>query len=240
LKIALVQQIEGGLFHVGDMLPSETELCRQYRVSRTVVRQALGDLVTEGRVYRLRGKGTFVARTRGRAQFLESSAAFFEDFVPADQQVTRTVRSCELRPAPRIAATALGAQPGDEVVEIERLRSIGGDVAAYTRHYLPLDLAPDLLTAIRLFDVGSHSIYEFLDQVCGIQIDSGHRSLEAIPAPPEVAELLLMNVGAPLLHVVSVEWENDKAVQFFEAWHRGDRTKFDMEVAGPTRSRPPE
>jgi DNA-binding GntR family transcriptional regulator len=55
-----------------------------------------------------------------------------------------------------------------------------------------------------------------------------------------VAELLLMEVGAPLLHVVSVEWENDKAVQFFEAWHRGDRTKFDMEVAGPTRSRPPE
>jgi GntR family transcriptional regulator len=241
LKIALVQQMEGGLLHVGDMLPSETELCRQFRVSRTVVRQALGDLVSEGRVYRMRGKGTFVARPPLRAQFLESSADFFEDVLPSDEQVTRTVRSLDLRPAPRVAAQALGLRANAFCLEIERLRSVGGEVAAYTKHFLPLDLRADLLADVRSFDVGNHSIYEFLEEVCDIRIDSGHRSLEAIPAPPEVATLLGTEIGAPLLYVVSVEREiTGKPVQFFEAWHRGDRTKFDMDVRGRTRSRPPE
>jgi GntR family transcriptional regulator len=243
LKRALVQLMEGGVLVAGDMLPSESELCARYRVSRTVVRQALGDLVAEGRVYRQRGKGTFVARPKLRAQFMESTVGFFEDdaSIPSDGDVTRRVLDCGLRPVPPRPAAALGLDEAGDCVEVDRLRYVDGAVSSYTKHYLPLDLHPALLDEILRFNVATHSIYEFLEGVCGIRIDSGHRSLEAIAAPPGVAELLETDAGAPLLYVVSVGREmTGRPIEFFEAWHRGDRTKFDVEVAGRTRSRPPE
>ena len=49
------------------MLPSEADLCKQFKVSRTVVRQALKELEHEGSVYKRRGKGTFVNQRKLRS-----------------------------------------------------------------------------------------------------------------------------------------------------------------------------
>ena len=55
------QNISSGKLGVGDLLPSESELCRAMGISRNTVRQAIGELEEEGLVVRKRGKGTFVA-----------------------------------------------------------------------------------------------------------------------------------------------------------------------------------
>ena len=55
------QNISSGELNVGDLLPSEAELCRTMGISRNTVRQAIGELEEEGLVVRKRGKGTFVA-----------------------------------------------------------------------------------------------------------------------------------------------------------------------------------
>ena len=54
------RSITSGALKVGDLLPSEAELCRSYDISRNTVRQAIGALEEEGFVVRKRGKGTFV------------------------------------------------------------------------------------------------------------------------------------------------------------------------------------
>lgn len=51
--------ITSGALKIGDLLPSETELCREFDISRNTVRQAIGALEEEGFVVRKRGKGTF-------------------------------------------------------------------------------------------------------------------------------------------------------------------------------------
>ena len=76
LKQILVKAIEQGELKPGDMLPTEAELCDRYRVSRTVVRQALGEMVSEGRLYRLRGKGTFVTGQKLSERFLDIGETF--------------------------------------------------------------------------------------------------------------------------------------------------------------------
>lgn len=63
IKLHFKQQMEAGLLHPGDRLPTEMELCEQFDISRTPVRQALTDLAREGYVYRRAGLGTFVAQT---------------------------------------------------------------------------------------------------------------------------------------------------------------------------------
>ena len=61
----LRERITGGRLRVGERLPSETELCRDYGVSRMTVRQALSSLQASGLLLRRQGKGTFVASTKG-------------------------------------------------------------------------------------------------------------------------------------------------------------------------------
>jgi len=57
-------QLRSGRWLPGEQVPSEKQLCETYSVSRTTVRQAVGHLVTEGLLYHVKGKGTFV-RARG-------------------------------------------------------------------------------------------------------------------------------------------------------------------------------
>ncbi|MEK8127664.1 GntR family transcriptional regulator [Paenibacillus filicis] len=48
-----------------DRLPSENELATQFGVSRITVKHALDSLVEDGTIYRIQGRGSFVAETGG-------------------------------------------------------------------------------------------------------------------------------------------------------------------------------
>ncbi|MFH5823533.1 GntR family transcriptional regulator [Georgenia sp. AZ-5] len=237
LKRLIAGQIESGMYGPGDMLPAEWELCNTYQVSRTVVRQALGELVNEGQLYRQRGKGTFVAARPSREQFIESTVGYFEDLPSGGDTVHRKVLAIRLAEPPQKVADALSLAPGTQCVEVERLRYVDGDIHSYTKHYLPTALHPDLLAALRDFDLESQSLYTFLEEVCGIRIRSGHRTLEAAATSPRVARLLETSPGAPVLHIRGLGRDvTEQPVELFDAWHRSDRTQVDIEVAGPTRS----
>src|SRR5262249_27246704 len=60
LRHVLVGMIEDGRFKTGEAFPPERELASQFGVSLAPVRQAILDLVAEGVLYRVRGKGTFL------------------------------------------------------------------------------------------------------------------------------------------------------------------------------------
>ena len=68
LKALLVADLESGRLQPGDRLPGEHDLCRRFGVSRTVVRQALGELEAEGRLRRRKGRGTFAKESRALAE----------------------------------------------------------------------------------------------------------------------------------------------------------------------------
>lgn len=67
------RSITSGALKVGDLLPSEAELCRSYDISRNTVRQAIGALEEEGFVVRKRGKGTFVTDPNTRRKGVQYS-----------------------------------------------------------------------------------------------------------------------------------------------------------------------
>src|SRR4029450_9716677 len=60
LKTLLLEEILGGRYGAGERLPTEHELCEQYRISRTPVSRALSELAEEGVILRHRRRGTFV------------------------------------------------------------------------------------------------------------------------------------------------------------------------------------
>ena len=230
VKRILLHEIESAELKPGDMLPSEQELCQRFDVSRTVIRQALGELVNEGRLYRIRGKGTFIAKPKLREQFIESTVGFFEDLTSRGHRVESRVMSCEIVAASDKVANALEIEPGTQCVELVRLRLVNDEVIAFTKSYLPY-FNEAFFESLQGADLGPVSLYRHLEEAWGLRIDSGHRSLEAVAASPMLARLLDIEADEPVLAIESVGRDSSgRVVEHFQAWHRGDRTRLEMDV----------
>jgi GntR family transcriptional regulator len=227
VKDALQLRIQDGSWQPGDQIPGEPELCRMFDVSRTVIRQALNDLVYRGLLVRKKGKGTFVAEPKIRESLVQKLTGFHQDMVEQGYTPVTRVLKQGLVPANRKVAAYLGIDEGTEVVEIERVRFVQDEPIQLTTTYLPYRLCPELLQK----DLTDQSLYMFLEKQCGIMIARGHRSIEAVPANDYEARLLQVKKGAPLIMLNSVSFLSDGTpVEYYHALHRGDRTRFEVEL----------
>lgn len=65
IRTFVTDRIHQQLWREGDRVPSENDLASQFGVSRITVKNALDNLVKEGLIYRIQGKGTFVSVSGG-------------------------------------------------------------------------------------------------------------------------------------------------------------------------------
>jgi GntR family transcriptional regulator len=66
LKNLVIEKIQSGEYPEESQIPSEQELCEAYDISRPTVRQAISELTSSGYLYKEKGKGTFVSRSKRR------------------------------------------------------------------------------------------------------------------------------------------------------------------------------
>jgi GntR family transcriptional regulator len=232
LKALLVEQFDR-TWKAGERLPGEVVLCERYGVSRTVVRQALDELENEGRVIRRKGQGTFVAARKVDESLFQSLTGLFEDVTARGGSLTSEVRHLEFTPATAEVAAELQVKEGSPVVYIERLRFANGEPWALTATYLPPDIAPGLLDE----DLSNQSLYALLEDKYGITLDHGRRLVEAITASPPVAEALGVDAHAPILLLRSTAWDIEaRPVEYFTAYHRGDRSRFQVHLRRRSRA----
>ena len=227
LKELLREEIESGRWPAGMQIPSEPELCRTLDVSRTVVRQALGALEHERLLRRRKGLGTFVAEPKIRGRLVQSLTGFHDDML-AQGRVPRTIVLGQDRVrANRKVAEQLGVGIGTLVVAIERVRSVDDEPIVLVITYLPADLVPGL----EAIDLTDRSLYQTLAESFDLHIDRGRRSLESIAASDDVALRLEVEEGEPVLFLSSVTFLADgRAIEYYEAWHRGDRSVLEVEL----------
>src|SRR4051794_17413639 len=108
----------------GDRLPGDYELCATYGVSRTVVRQALGELETEGVIQRVKGRGTFVAPRRISERLVQSLTGLYEDVASRGSQLRSEVRRVGGGPAGGQIAAPPGPPPRAPLGRPSRLRFV--------------------------------------------------------------------------------------------------------------------
>jgi GntR family transcriptional regulator len=226
VKQLLLDRVRAEDLAPGARVPGDNELCRSLGVSRSVVRQALAELEVEGVVVRVKGRGTYVARPRTAEHLVARLTGLHEEMSARGVSVTSTVRRQEVVPADGVVAAALELETGTPVLVLERLRHVGGEPWVLTTTHLPTDVAPDLAAE----DFTEQSLYGVLESRYGVRLTHGRRSVEAVPASEEAARLLQVRSGDPLLRLQSTTWADDRPVESFVALHRGDRTRFEVDL----------
>jgi len=231
LKEIIKAQIQKGHWPPGAQIPSEPQLCEMFGVSRTVVRQALGELVAEGYLSKQKGRGTFVAKPKIAGSLVQRLTGFHEDLVRRGLVPRTKVLSQSVIPAPETVADYLDIAAGTPVIRIERLRFVEGEPLLLVVTYIPYSLCPGLAQE----DLTDQSLYQVLEEKYGIQLARGRRMLEAIAATESEAQLLGIKPGAPLLYLRSITYmSNGRAVEYYEAKHRGDRSMLEVELIRTT------
>lgn len=233
LMDVLKEKIEKEGLKPGDQLLSETELCNLYRVSRTVVRQALRELELEGLITRRKGKGTFIARPKIEEGLVQKLTGFFQDMVDRGHIPETKVLVNQVMPAPLKVAKYLEIEPGAEVHYIERLRFVQGEPIVLVDTYIPYVLCPGL----GVHDLSAQSLYALLEDEYGLTISRGKRFIEAVAANEREAQLLKVEIDSPMILLDSVTYLADGTpMEYYHAIHRGDRSRFEVELVRITES----
>jgi GntR family transcriptional regulator len=227
LKSEILTRIERNIWKPGEQLPGELDLCSSFAVSRTVVRQALQELEIEGVIRREKGKGTFVAAAKITENLAYKLTGFYQDMAEQGLNPISKVLRREVLPATPKLARELKIEPGEAVIEIERLRFVEDDPLVFVTTCIPYKFCPGL----EMVDLARQSLYWVLERHYGIVIASGRRTLEAVGANPREAELLRVPVGTPLMLLDSIGYlDNGQPVEVFHALHRGDRSRFEVVI----------
>lgn len=233
LRELLEADMISGHLEVGAQLPSEAELCESYDVSRTVVRQALMELANEGLITRVKGKGSFVAPLKVDEHLAQRLVGLAEEVSARGQHLENQILVFEQQVAPLHIARILGLDADETVVRLDRLRFVNGEPWVVTSTFLPHDLCGALLDK----DLRHRSLYATMEQDLGLAVDHGRRTIEAALAGRERAALLGIEPSAPVLLLRSIGYLADgRAVEYFVAWHRGDRSRFDVDLKRQTKA----
>jgi GntR family transcriptional regulator len=227
LEQSLREKVENGQWKPGDNLPSEAELCSTFRVSRTVVRQALNKLCQDGIVYKEKGRGTFVAKPKLQEKFVQRTYGFYQEMKEKGLEVESKVLEHKLVESPTGIRTLLKLTKEQKVVKTSRLRSVNKELIMFTTTYVRSDLCPGLEKE----DLTNRSLYQLLWDKYRLNISYGHRTLEAVAASKYEADMLKVPRRSPLIYLESVSYlEDGTPLEYFEAWHRGDKCKFAIEL----------
>jgi GntR family transcriptional regulator len=222
---ALRDRLDSRDLRPGDLFPSEAALQQEFDVSRSVVRQALASLEADGLIRKVRGRGSVVAEHQEVHRDVLRSGLTLRAGGPGD--VTTRVASYDVVARP----DHLASIEGDRVLQVERVRSVGGVVLSFIRTWLPVDVAE----AVGADDLVDASLHQLLADRLGRHVAGGHNQVRAVPATESLARALGVAVGSSLLLLEGCSVDEEGVVlEEFSTWHRGDLAAFDVESVPPS------
>lgn len=218
----LYKEITEGNYKEGDKFPSDTELVKEYEVSRGTIREALKLLFQRGLLVRKQGKGSFVTYKKIE-QNIKHLMGFTELMKSHGKEPSAKVLEITTKlPSPRIQ-NLLNINPDDKIVKIERLRFGDDEPLIIERSYFNFELFKDLMK----FDLEKESIYSLLYNNTDIHLGEAKQSIEAIGAGQRESELLNVSPGTPLLLIKRlIKTLRGKNFQYSEDVYRSDKLNF--------------
>jgi GntR family transcriptional regulator len=203
LKEILKQKIKNGETLPNQVIESESKLCEKYKVSRNTVRKVFADLKSEGYIYQLQGKGTFVNQPKISNRFV-TTVSFTQEILARGMKPSTILLDLREIPAGREISRHLGIGKEEKVIRIYRLRMADGEPAGLNLTHIPSRICPGLMSE----DLTKGSLYTLIQDKYQFQITKVSRLYETVPSTGEIRDLLRVDLGSPVLKITGVAYNN--------------------------------
>jgi GntR family transcriptional regulator len=197
VRARLIEGIASGEWRPGEAIPSESALAGAFGVAIGTIRKAVDTLVAEQVLVRRQGKGTFVTAHDGRRLMFHFFHIVGRDGARSYPEVETL--SFRRDRADAESARALAIAPRDVVVRIRNVLSLEGVPAMVDDVTLPAALFPGLTE--KAFRARDNTIYHFYQSRFGLNVLRADERLRAAAAAADVARLLGIAEGAPILEI---------------------------------------
>lgn len=214
------EKITSGFYKHGEYLPSEAKLEICYKVSRTTVRNAIRDLVDDGYLTIVRGKGTKVTSSMLNAR-LPNLISFTEIIKQQGLKPSMPrVRVQKIIPSQEIAKK-LNIEIDEEVFDIHRVRAVDDEPITIHCSYIPCKYIPTFNVSLL---EEKQSLYRVMEEDFNIIPQMSEDNISAILADIHIAQSLNIDKGYPILKIDKVTYDQDNnAVEYSQTYYRGDR-----------------
>jgi GntR family transcriptional regulator len=195
--------IVSGRYADGDNLPGEETLTEMFKVSRTTVRRALQSLEQEGLIERRQGRGTRVLGQAVRQPVMASLSSHIDVIDRHDKGVSVFARGLERVTPPELHRLALGLTAAETAFRLVRVRRQDGRPLWTMINYFPAPIG-ETLADVRFDRTTIFTALKRAGRAC-------HRAEETVGATladPEVAVEIEVKVGAPLLELFRVMFDD--------------------------------
>jgi GntR family transcriptional regulator len=226
LRDVLRARILDGEYPQDSQMPSESELGALFQVSRITVRQALGDLQKEGLIFKIHGKGTFVAKPK-TFQNVSTLQGLAESMTGRGYEVINRLRSFKFIAADKLVADRLQVAEGETVAQIKRVRLINREPISLEITYLPKALGERLEKA----DLVTRDIFLILENDCGLALGHADLAIDAVLADSDLTQALNVEAGSPIMRIERLTHDAEgRPVDFEPLYSRGDAFQYRLRI----------
>jgi GntR family transcriptional regulator len=226
MYLLLKEQILKGAVPAGQRLPSESQLAAAHRLSRVTIRRALDGLERDGLIRRRSGAGTFVLDHASRKGVVGDLSNMLAHLVAMGRSTRAKLLSFSYGVPPSAVAEALRLAPDERTQFSVRVRYIDDTPFSHLTTYVPERIGVTYSDA----DLASTPLLALLER-SGVVADKANQTISATLAGPEIAELLAIEIGSPLIAMTRVVLDDQgRGVEYLSALYRPDLHTFQMEM----------
>jgi GntR family transcriptional regulator len=216
IRERILDNIKNKKIKEGEKLPTEQEMAQSIGVNRLTVRRAIEDLVADGLVQRVRGRGTFVLSQKMTRRNTHLTS-FYEDAIERGSKPSSKLLSFSIIQATQEIADRLGINQGDQVYVVRRLRILDKKPIAVHFAYISKNLLKDLEKE-NLEKESLYSIY-FKNN---LPVRWANQRIEAHLADEELVGYLGLKIGDPLLYTeITTYTQDDIPLEYLQAFYNG-------------------
>lgn len=227
IKQDIIRKIQARALKENQVIASEHELCEEYQVSRITVRKAIDELVHEGILYRLRGKGCFV-RERAETKLLRiysfTEAILSEGKIPSKKQLV-----FQKQAAGSVLGKRLSIGEDERIYVIKSLYFANDVPYCVNTSYIPEKRFPKL----EYFNFNENSLYEVLKNFYNLSFTRVKQDMRALVCDKEIYEYLEVEQNSPILKIDATSYglneEKEEIFEIYESYMLTDILHYSVE-----------
>lgn len=217
----IVREIDSDIFNENDKLPSERELCEQFKISRSTVRQAMSELEKDGYIYKEQGKGIFVS-LKSIEKDLFNFYSFTDDMKEIGKTPSSRVLDFKKIEVSEEIADKLKLDKNEKIYEFTRLRLADKQPMIIETTYLPAKRFSNL----SMKELNETPMYDIFRKKYGVKFSNAKERFKPVLIRNHESEILEVSKKIPGMMIERYTYENSKIIEYTISIARGDKFEY--------------